>query len=93
MTKILNLVGYFIIYIYSFGFIKAQETDVISTDLTKLYTGRLDFDNSLRFYELEIPPGTRLNTKDLVFRVKESRKADLAQADFSDPDIYVSTVR
>jgi hypothetical protein len=91
--KFSNLVGCFIIYIYSLAFIKADETDVISTDLSKLYTGKLEFDNSWRFYELEIPPGTRLNSKDLVFRVKESRKADSAQEDFSDPDIYVSTVR
>jgi hypothetical protein len=93
MMKIINLVGYFIIYVFSIAFLKADETDVISTDLSKLYSGKLDIDNSWRFYELEIPPGTRLNSKDLVFRVKESKKADSALEDFSDPDIYVSTVK
>ena len=90
MMKFIYLVGYLIINIFSFT--RADDTDVISTDLSKTYSGKLDTDNSWRFYELEIPSGVELNSKDLVFRVKESKKADMAKEDFSDPDIYVSTV-
>ena len=50
--KFIYLVGYLIINIFSFT--KADDTDVISTDLSKTYSGKLDTDNSWRFYELEI---------------------------------------
>ena len=88
------MIPYYLGYLFFFilSYIKADDIDIISTDLSKTYTGKLEKDNTWRFYKLEIPSGIKINSTDLVFRVKESKNADSALEDFSDPDIYVSNV-
>ena len=81
--------GYLLIYIFSF--IKS-DTEIIPTELSKTFTGKLKED-TWRYYKIEIPSWVKINTTDLVFRVKEPKNADSAIEDFSDPDIYVSKVK
>jgi hypothetical protein len=73
------------------SFIKS-DVEIILTELSKTFSGKLE-KNTWRFYKLEIPSWVKINSTDLVFRVKESKNADTAIEDFSDPDIYVSKVK
>lgn len=92
----------FTILLYSLAFIiftsllniKCQQTNTNHTliELNKVYNGTLAADNSYAFYKLIIPEGVDPNTQNLVFKVKEPEKAFIGLDDFSDPDIYVSTV-
>lgn len=85
--------GYFLIFIFSIIKVKADNSDdFIEAELSKTFNGKLEED-TWRFYKLQIPSNIKANTSDLVFRVKEPKNAELAIDDFSDPDIYVSTVR
>ncbi len=81
-----------LILIFLITQINNQETDHVLVEIDKTYKGTLENDNSYFFYKMKIPDNIKANTTDLVFRVKESDKADIGQADFSDPDIYVSKV-
>jgi uncharacterized iron-regulated protein len=81
--------GFLLIFIISF--IKSDE-EIIPTELSKTFMGKLE-ENTWRFYKLEIPSWVKINSTDLVFRVKESKNADSGIEDFSDPDIYVSKVK
>jgi len=62
-------------------------------ELKTKYNGTLETDNSLHFYKLIIPEGVEKNSSTLVFKVKEPDSALIGKDDFSDPDIYVSTVK
>lgn len=84
-----HLIVFLILSIFQ---IKSQETDHILVEIDKTYNGTLETDNSYYFYKIKIPDDIKANTTDLVFRVKELDIADDGQADFSDPDIYVSKV-
>lgn len=74
--------------------IKCQQSDSNHTliELNKPYNGTLEADNSFAYFKLIIPEGINSNSQNLVFKVKESESANIGVEDFSDPDIYVSTV-
>jgi len=88
-TNILAILFYFVIQINC----QEKETDHILIEFDKTYNGTLDYDNSYYFYKFIVPNDIKVNTTDLVFRVKEYDSADVGKADFSDPDIYISKVK
>lgn len=85
---------FIIIFTFSNNNIKCQQSSDNSTlvELNKSYNGTLSEDYSWAFYKLIIPEGLANNSKNLVFKVKEPDSALVGKDDFSDPDIYVSTV-
>ena len=68
------------------------DTDHIAITLDSTYTGSLNAENSYFFYKIKIPDDIKLNTTDLIIRVKELDAADVGVGDFSDPDIFASKV-
>lgn len=74
--------------------IKCQQSETNHTEINinQQYNGTLEADNSYAFFKLIIPQGINPNSQNLVFKVKEPEKAFDGVEDFSDPDIYVSTV-
>lgn len=91
----LILLKYFLIFIIHIFFrINCEEidSDNIPIELDVQYNSSLSSDDSYNFYKIKIPDNIKINTTDLVFRVKELDSADEGRTDFSDPDIYVSKV-
>ena len=88
-------INLFVITIFSSLFeIKICQEDTLTTvELNKFYNGTLESDYSFAHYKLDIPEGTDINSKNLVFKVKEPDSSFEGKEDFSDPDIYVSTVK
>jgi len=76
------------------NFINTQEQKIQSeVVLNKHYNGTLKLDYSHQFFKLIIPEGVEKNTQNMVFKVKEPETSFNGRDDFSDPDIYVSTVK
>ena len=69
-----------------------QATNHTLIEINKVYNGSLTNDYTYSYYKLIIPEGIEKNTKNLVFKVKEPDTSFSGVDDFSDPDIYVSTV-
>jgi len=92
-TILLNTLA-FILFTSLISIIKCQQSASNHTlvNLSLVYNGSLEADNSYAFYKLIIPEGVNLNTHNLIFKLKEPEKAFNGVDDFSDPDIYVSTV-
>jgi len=91
-TILLNKLAFLILI--SIVNIKSQFADSNHTviELNKVNNGTLEADNSYAFFLLIIPEGINPNTQNLVFKIKEPESAEKGIDDFSDPDIYVSTV-
>ncbi len=89
------IVPYFLAFIFIFIVhihCDDNEPENLLIELDKIYNGTLLSDNSFRYYKLVIPDEIKVNSSDLIFRIKELDSADIGKTDFSDPDIYVSKV-
>lgn len=86
--------AFILIFLSSFHInIKCQQSENSTViEINKTYNGTLNNDFTWAFYELVIPEGVEKNTKNLVFKVKEPDSSFDGKDDFSDPDIYVSSV-
>jgi hypothetical protein len=73
------------------SFTNSQEHNLIEID--KIYNGTMIEDDSFRFFKLVIPKGIQKDVSNLVFKVEEPAAAREGRDDFSDPDIFVSTVK
>jgi len=69
-----------------------QDSNHTIIELNKQYNGSIANDYSYAYFKLIIPEGIEKNSKNLVFKVREPDSALKGVDDFSDPDIYVSTV-
>jgi hypothetical protein len=72
-------------------FANSQEHNLI--ELNKNYNGTMNQDDSFRFFKLIIPNGIEKDVSNLVFKVEEPASAREGKDDFSDPDIFISTVK
>lgn len=71
---------------------KCQDTNSL-IDLNKEYNGTISQDDSYKFYKIVIPNDIEKDSKNLIFKVHEPEAAREGREDFSDPDIFISTVR
>lgn len=62
-------------------------------ELNRTYVGSMNEDDSYRYFMIVIPNEIEKNVHNLIFRVQEPEAARQGKDDFSDPDIYISTVK
>lgn len=71
---------------------KCQSESNTEIEINKTYNGTMDKKDSFRFFKMIIPNDVEKDMNNLIFRVQEPESAREGRDDFSDPDIYVSTV-
>ena len=74
------------------SYTNCQEEKNTLIELNKSYNGTMNEDDSFRFFKIVIPKGIERDTSNLIFKVQEPEAAREGKDDFSDPDIYISTV-
>lgn len=91
--KIMKVLFPFIISLYLLiGKISSQSETINELTQNKPELGYIKEDDGYNFYKFIIPSGIKIDTKNLIIRVKEPVKAEKGET-FTDPDVYVSQVK